>query len=574
MASPSQLSEKTMPSPHPRAGFAWPQRQTLLLSLALFLATLALYYPVHHYPFIDIDDNFYVTENPHVLGALNLSTVKWAFTHPFVLNYDPLTFLSHSLDVQMFGLDAGRHHDVNVILHALDAVLLFWVLKRATGYTLRSFMVAALFALHPINVENVAWISERKTMLSTLFFFLALGAYRWYAREPRLRRMAVVAFLYGLGLLAKPQVITLPFVLLLWDYWPLRRMFATAPDSSTAAVSEVIPPRSFAALIKEKIPLFAIAVVDVMLTLVAQHVAGSSQSWPYTLTVRLENAIVAYAQYLGKALWPTGLALEYLYRGNSLQWWQVFGALLLLLTISALVAVKRRHRYLVVGWLWFLGTLVPMIGLVVQPDLEALADRYAYVSFLGLFLMVCWGAAEWAERRHLPRAVLPATSIAVLLVLSVLTYRQVGYWSDPVTLWTHTLQVTHRNWVAESRLGVAFRQQKQTDEALSYFYRAEEDHPGNPGVNLNIALIEHERGNLRQAIPYYEKVLAVSNDEAVRAQVLGNLGHLYSNLGDDARAQEYYRAALHPPPAPRPAIDWHGEWWRDLGPFIRQYFQK
>ena len=188
--------------------------------------------------------------------------------------------------------------------------------------------------------------------------------------------------------------------------------------------------------------------------------------------------------------------------------------------------------------------------------------------------MVCWGAAEWAERRHLPRAVLPATSIAVLLVLSVLTYRQVGYWSDPVTLWTHTLQVTHRNWVAESRLGVAFRQQKQTDEALTYFYRAEEDHPGNPGVNLNIALIEHERGNLRQAIPYYEKVLAVSNDEAVRAQVLGNLGHLYSNLGDDARAQEYYRAALHPPPAPRPAIDWHGEWWRDLGPFIRQYFQK
>ena len=289
-----------MSSPHPRAGFAWPQRQTLLLSLALFLATLALYYPVHHYPFIDIDDNFYVTENPHVLGALNLSTVKWAFTHPFVLNYDPLTFFSHSLDVQMFGLDAGRHHDVNVILHALDAVLLFWVLKRATGYTLRSFMVAALFALHPINVENVAWISERKTMLSTLFFFLALGAYRWYAREPRLRRMAVVAFLYGLGLLAKPQVITLPFVLLLWDYWPLRRMFATAPDSSTAAVSEVIPPRSFAALIKEKIPLFAIAVVDVMLTLVAQHVAGSSQSWPYTLTVRLENAIVAYARIPGK----------------------------------------------------------------------------------------------------------------------------------------------------------------------------------------------------------------------------------------------------------------------------------
>ena len=573
MGSPSQVSERVTLLPRSRAGFAWLQKQTALLALALFLATLILYYPVHHYPFIDIDDNFYVTENPHVLGPLNFSALEWAFTHPYVLNYDPLTFLSHSLDVQVFGLDAGRHHDVNAILHALNAVLLFWVLKRATGYTLRSFMVAALFALHPIQVENVAWISERKTMLSTLFFFLALGAYRWFARDPRLRRMAVVALFYGLGLLAKPQVITLPFVLLLWDYWPLRRMFPGGPDLSAAPVADVIPPRTSAVLVREKIPLFAIAALDVMLTMVAQHVS-STQRWPYTLSIRVANAVVAYAEYLGKAFWPTGLALEYLYRGNSLKWWEVLGASSLLLVISAFVAAQRRHRYLVVGWLWFLGTLVPMIGLVVQPDLEALADRYAYVSFIGLFLMVCWGAAEWAEQPRLPRVVLPVASLAVLLILSVLTHRQVGYWSDRVTLWTHTLEVTHHNWVAESRLGVVYRHRGQTDEALASFQRAEEDHPGNPSVNLNLGLIEHERGNLTQAIPYYEKVLAVSDDQAVKAQVLGNLGHIYSALGDDARARECYQAALHPPAAPRPAIDWHGEWWRDIGPFLRQYLQK
>ena len=470
------------PLRHRWGGFA--EAQTLLLGLLLLVATLALYYPVHSYPFIDIDDNFYVTENAHVLGPLNWSTVKWAFTHPFVLNYDPLTFLSHNLDVQMFQFDAGRHHEVNVILHALNALLLFWVLKRATGFTGRAFMVAALFALHPINVENVAWISERKTILSSVFFLLALAAYRWYAREPRWRRMAVVALLYGLGLLAKPQVITLPCVLLLWDYWPLRRMFAGTPNASQPPdAADVIPPRSFSALVKEKIPLFVIAAVDALLTMVAQHVVGG-QKWPYTFSVRLENAIVAYAQYVGKAVWPTGLALEYLYRGNSLKWWEVSGASLFLLAITALVAAGWRRRYLLVGWLWFLGTLTPMIGLITQPDLEALADRYAYTSFLGLFLMLCWGVADWAKERRLPRVLLPAVSIALLLVLSVMTHRQIGYWSDRVTLWTHTLEVTHRNWVAEVRLGTALRQRGQTDEALAHLHRAAEDRPKDPDIAL------------------------------------------------------------------------------------------
>jgi tetratricopeptide (TPR) repeat protein len=548
--------------------FGWVENHKYpLLCLVLVVATLALYYPVHHYPFFELDDYVYVTGDPHVLGPLDWSTVKWAFTHSFVLNYDPLTFFSHNFDVRMFGLNAGRHHQVNVILHALNAVLLFWVLKRATGFTGRSFMVAALFAVHPIQVENVAWIAERKTILSTVFFLLALGAYRWYACRPRLRRMAVVAFLYGLGLLAKPQVITLPFVLLLWDYWPLRRMFPKAPDCSTAG-AEVIPPRSFPELIKEKGLLFAIAAVDAVLTMMAQQVVGA-QKWPYTLAIRLENAIVAYAQYVGKAVWPAHLVFEAAYRGDSIRWWEVLGSSVVLLTISVLVATGRRHRYLVVGWLWFLGTLVPMIGLVVQPHLEALADRYAYISFLGLFLMVCWGVADWAKYRHLPRLVLPVTSLAVLAVLSVITYRQVGYWRDSITVWAHSLQVTPRNWVAELGIGISYQQQGQLEEALPHFYRAAQDRPENPEVNLGIAVVEHQRGNLRLAIPYYRKVLAVSNDARITTQVWTNLGHAYSDLGDSDRARECYEALQPHPAPPVRAINWHGAWWRDLGPFIR-----
>ena len=527
---------------------------------------------MHHYPFFELDDYAYVTGDPHVLGALNWSTVKWAFTHSFVSNYDPLTFFSHSLDVRMFGLNAGRHHQVNVILHALNAVLLFWVLKRATGFSGRSFMVAALFALHPIQVENVAWIAERKTILSTLFFLLALGAYGWYARKPKERQMTVVEGLYVLGLLAKPQVITLPFVLLLWDYWPLRRMFAPPPDSSTAG-AEVFPQRSFAALIKEKIPLFVIAAVDAVLTMVAQRVVGGGQKWPYTLAIRFENAIVAYAQYVGKAVWPAHLVFEAAYRGDSVRWWEVLGASVVLLTISVLVAAGRRHRYLVVGWLWFLGTLVPMIGLVVQPHLEALADRYAYISFLGLFLMVCWGVADWAQYRHLPRLVLPVTCLAVLAVLSGITYRQIGYWRDSVTVWAHTLQVTPHNWVAELGLGISYQQQGQLEKALPHFYRAAQDRPEDPDVNLGIAVVEHQRGNLRLAIPYYRKVVAVSKDTRITTQAWTNLGHIYSDLGDGDHARECYEALQPRPAPPVRAINWHGAWWRDLGPFLRQRFR-
>ncbi len=551
----------------------WAENHEYLLGLVLVVATLALYYPVHHYPFFSVDDYLYVTGDPHVRDALDWSTVKWAFTHTFVLNYDPLTFLAHSLNVQMFQLEPGGHHAVNVVLHALDALLLFWVLRRSTGFTARSFMVAALFAVHPINVENVAWISELKTMLSTAFFLLALGAYHWYARKPVERRMTIVELLYVLGLLAKPQVITLPFVLLLWDYWPLGRMFATKPDApQKMANGEIIPAKHFSALVKEKTTLFVIAAADAVMTVVAENKA-SPQSWPYTFPIRLGNAILSYGRYVGKACWPVPLAYMYPHPGNSLRWGLVWVALLFLIAVSALVVAARHHRYLAVGWFWFLGTLVPMIGLI-QIDLPALADRYAYFSFIGLFLMFCWGVTDWAKYRHLPRFVLPVTCLVVLAVLSVITHRQIGYWRDSVTLWTHTLQVTPHSWAAELGIGIAYQRQGQLEEALPHFYRAAQDRPEDVDVNLGIAVVEHQRGSLRLAIPYYRKVLAVSADPRITTQAWTNLGHAYSDLGDIDRARECYEALRPHPAPPVRAINWHGAWWRDLVPFIRARFRQ
>jgi len=532
-------SPEPQPEGHAKAlGANW---KPFLFSAVLVVAAFAIYYPVHNYSFLlGIDDGAYVYDNAHILHPLNWTEIKWAFTHTYCANYDPLTFLAHSIDVRMFQLNAGWHHEVNVVLHALDAVLLFWVLKRATGFTGRSFMVAALFAVHPINVENVAWISELKTMLSTAFFLLALGAYHWYARKPELRRMLGVGFLFGLGLLAKPQVITLPFVLLLWDYWPLRRMFAGAPQvSSDTRSREIFPPAKFSALVMEKVPLFFIAAVDVLLTL---HSETKPDLERYTFLIRLGTAFHSYAVYLGKTFWPIGLAFDYPHPGYALRWGEVWAAMLLLLAITALVVVHRQHRYLLVGWLWFVGTMVPTINLV-QIDIPAVADRYAYICFIGLFVIVCWGAAEFAQRRHFSRLALPAVSAVVLVALSAVSRYQVQYWSDAFTVWTRSLQVAPNNWVAEALVGRHLAGMGRVEEGLGHLSRALEHRPRDPFILMTMAVTEHQRGNLRKAILYYQQALVFSQDDKVNAQMLANMGHAYSDLGDSAHALECYRRA-------------------------------
>ncbi len=426
-------------------------------------------------------------------------------------------------------------------------VLLFWVLQAATGYIGRSAMVAALFALHPINVESVAWIAERKNLLSMLFFLLALGAYRWYALSPRAARYLAVALLFALGLLAKPQVITFPFVLLLWDYWPLQRM-SLAGDESPRPVKAGIPAKSLSWLVLEKLPLFALSAASAVITMAAART--DTEKILYPRHIRIETAIVSYFQYLGKAFWPSRLAVFYPHPGSSLRPWHAYAALFLLVAITALLFEARRRRYLLVGWLWFLGTLVPMLGLqpVGYKGMQGIADRYAYLPFLGLFIMICWGVADFVSQ-HKPgmrTAWLTGFSLAVLLVLAAITHRQVTYWSDNASLWSHALQVTGANWLAENNLGKILMSEGNEDAGVAHFLRAVAIYPNDPVSNMNIALYEQKHGNLTDAITHFKVAITMSHDNPLKIAALKSLGRAYTDLGDAARARECFAAAARP----------------------------
>jgi len=544
----SSVDVNPMPEVHvrPQAGIvAALLHRPIVLSLLLVVATLALYYPVHRYPFINYDDRDYVYENPQITAGLSWTTVQWAFTTSHASNWHPVTWLSHALDCQLFGLKPAGPHDVNVLFHALNAVLLFWVLLRATGFARRSFMVAALFALHPINVESVAWIAERKNVLSMMFFLLALGAYGWYASRPRLGRYAIVSVLFALGLMAKPQIITLPCVLLLWDYWPLGRMFARNEQARQQdAPSGALPARSLSWLLLEKLPLLAMVAASAAITLNAQQTARMR----FSRLARVGNGILSYGLYVKKAVWPTHLALLYLHAGESLNWWNVSAAGIILLVITVLVIAARRHRYLPVGWFWFLGTLVPALG-IVQVGIQSMADRYAYVSFLGLFIMVCWGAADLGEHSHLPTALLPSASVAVLLVLAVMARRQISYWQSDEALWTHTLQVTTGNWVAESQLGTALAIDGRIEEAVPHFYKTLALVPTDSDANMGLAIYQLQRGNFSEAIGYYQKVVA---DQAARRGMIVNawvgMAKAYRALGAREKVRECLEQAKRVPP--------------------------
>lgn len=530
---------------------ALPERWGFALALLLIVATVALYRPVKYYPFITYDDPEYVIRNYQIQSGPDWDMVQWAFTTFYASNWHPLTWMSHALDFKLFRLNPSRHHDTNVLFHALNAALLFWVLWRATGYAGRSLMVAALFALHPVNVESVAWISERKNVLSLFFFLLALGAYRWYALRPRADRYLTVAVLYALGLMAKPQVITFPCVLLLWDYWPLQRMFAPADGADGNAPNSVVPARSFPWLLMEKLPLFALSAADAVLTVKAQGSSGALNgvftSFPFP--IRLENAIVSYAQYMGKAVWPSNLAIYYPHPESWINPWQDACAAVLLLAITALVIVGRRWRYFLVGWFWFLGTLVPMIGLV-QVGGQGMADRYAYLPFIGLFIMICWGVADFqlavrstdaalGEEGQTSSMWLAVVSLAMLLALTAVAHRQLWYWRDSEALWTHATEVTSGNWMAEDFLGGVEVEMGKRDEALSHYYRALAINPNDPVSNTNIGNWKMYVGKPPEAIEYYQKVLHSSRAPSIlKTQATEGLERAYRAIGTGDTSRE------------------------------------
>lgn len=534
-----------------------PERRSTVLCLLLVLVTLAVYSPIVHNQFTNLDDDSYILDNTHVRAGLTWDTVKWAFTSRDAANWHPLTWLSHALDCQLFKLTPAGPHYVNVLLHAGNAVLLFLLLESVAGLTWPSFMVAALFALHPVNVESVAWAAERKNVLSMLFFLLTLHAYGWYVRRGGgVRRYAVVAALFALGLMAKSEIITLPFVLLLWDYWPLERMGGGSVLSSQFSVLSEKPdkeapgptaavPRSFSFLFLEKVPLLLLSAGSGVITLLAQS-AGHAVRTP-AARVRFGNAVVAYMRYLGKAFWPVKLAVLYPHPGVSIPPWEVLVSAAALLSITALVLHWRSHRYLVVGWFWMLGTLVPVSG-VVQVGVQSMADRYAYLPYIGLFICVAWGSAEVTRERKIPAVWLGVPALLVLGTLGVLSRRQLAYWHDSETLWRHTLAVTQQNYMAHDALARALAKQGRIEEAMVEHDAAESLNAYSASDMVIIGIFAQTHGHAQEAIEQYGRALRASPDSNARAAALSGLGSAFLQTGDIRRAKMSYTYALRENP--------------------------
>jgi protein O-mannosyl-transferase len=530
MASAEINEQSTAATKSREAKFAAFFKNPILLSLVLAVATVALYAPVHHDPFINYDDNDYVYANPQVQSGLSWTTVKWAFTTSAASNWHPLTWLTHATVYELFGPEPAAQHDANLLFHTLNVILLFWVLMAATGFVGRSFMVAALFALHPVNVESVAWVAELKTSLSTLFFLLALGAYGWYARRPDRLRMTVVCSLFAAGLMAKPQIITFPFVLLLWDYWPLRRLAISEGESIDASRQR----KNLSALATEKIPLFVLALISAMVTMHAQHLA---RGWFPRLT-RVGNAVLSYSLYIKNALWPSKLALLYPHPGVSIQWWKVIASAFFLTGMTVFVVLQRRRRYLPVGWFWFLGTLVPMLG-IIQVGVQGMANRYAYVSYIGLFLMICWGVAEFARQKRIPAAVLTTVSVCILASLAVVARQQINLWQDEEVLWQHTIANTTRNWLAESQLGAVLAMHGDISEAVKHFNSALAINSDDGNSNMGVAMYDLQQGNFSEAIRHYRVVVAQANMKvAARQDAYIGMAKAYRALGNREKSIE------------------------------------
>jgi protein O-mannosyl-transferase len=527
--------------PRPAQVFESAQKRIPILCLLLIVATLVLYSPAFHAPFLNYDDAHFTWLNPEVRSGITRHSFLWALHTSETANWHPVTWLSHELDSQLFGTGPTGPHMVNVFLHALNAALLFLILASATRALWRSLVVATLFALHPINVESVAWIAERKNVLSMFFFLLALAAYGWYARKPDVRRYLAVTVLYALALMSKPQVITFPFALLLLDYWPLRRIRHTEETQSSA------PRPSYASLVLEKLPWFLFSAVSAVITMKVQTVAMNV----LPLRFRLANAAISYVNYLAKAFWPTGLAPMYPHPGASVGMVAAAFCAILLAVITAFVIRFREDRYLLVGWLWFLGTLVPMIGLV-QVGVQSMADRYAYIPLLGIFVIVCWGGADLVESLRVSSLVPATAASVVLLALAFALHRQVGYWGDNFSIWQHTLDVTQKNFIAEDNVGTALIDLGKTDEAIPYFRRAKTIDASDPISTLNLATYAQRQGDYMAAIAGYEQVLQLTANPVYVGMAYANQGYSHYYLKQYDRAREDFAAAIqHQPGNPQ-----------------------
>jgi tetratricopeptide (TPR) repeat protein len=517
---------------------ARPTRRALfLLSVVLALGTMAVYAPALRNGFVNLDDPEYVTHNAHVLGGLSWADIQWALGSNYPSsNWHPLTWLSHMADVQLYRQNPAGHHFTNVLLHALDVVALFLVVALGTGRALRGAAVAAIFAVQPLNVEAVAWISERKSVLCVLFFLLAIGAYGWYAKKPGVLRYLLVMVLFGLGITAKIMVIAFPFALLLMDYWPLDRL-GNDSDSEHRPFSAVL-----GRLILEKVPLFFMAAAGGAITLYV-HRREHALTAAMPLSWRVRNAIFSYLAYLRKTIWPSGLAPYYPHPENSLSWAVVALAALVLLGITVLAWRYRRRKYVLMAWLWYLGTIVPMIGFI-QTGRQGMADRFMHIPMMGLLVGLVWLVADIAEEKHWQKEIGIALFLLVAAPYAAVTIKQIGYWHDSYTLFAHTLAVTKNNGFAENDFAVALIERGETQLAAEHFEAAIRYSPDLASAHYNLAVLLQKNNQLDDAEHEYRAALALSSDQTEQEESHNNLGVLYLEEQKYAAATTELDAAI------------------------------
>ncbi len=557
-----------------------------LLAVLLGLVTISLYWPATSHDFVNYDDQDYVTANVHVQSGLTLESIKWAFSNPVVANWHPLTMLSHMLDCQIYGLKPGGHHLTNVLLHGVNTVLVFLFLRRLTGAIWRSLMVAALFGLHPLHVESVAWVAERKDVLSTFFGLLCLMAYARYAETSRVQspkseigiptsRYYWLAWIFfALGLMSKVMLVTVPFVLLLLDYWPLERIADCGlriADSKSAvrpstlnslarrSAAKTAQPSTVWRLVKEKIPFFALAAVASVMAYAVQQHSGAMQTIEHLpLAARAGNALISYCRYCGKLFWPANLAVFYPYPEH----WPLEQVLLaggLIIGISVLFFMQRaRYPYLLVGWLWYCGTLVPVIGLV-QVGGQSMADRYTYIPSLGLLILVIWGAYELTQRSRYQEMALWVAGCAAIVLCIGLTRQQLAYWQDNEALYRHTLAVTEHNYLARHNLGIALYKKGQTDEAISQYREALRLKPDYAEAHYNLGAALGKKGQTDEAIIQFQEAIRLKPDYA---EAYNNLGTALGRKGQIDEAIIQFQKALRLKPD---CAEFHYDLGTDLG---------
>ena len=554
------------------------KKQILIVYIVLAVVTLAVFWQVNQYDFINFDDHVYVTENSHIQSGITLDGFRWAFSTRYANLWNPLVWLSLMFDYQLHGLNAGGYHLTNLILHVMSALLLFWLFNRMTGAIWKSAFVAALFALHPLHVESVAWIAERKDVLSAFFWMLTLCLYVYYTEKPVIRRYLPVLFCFVLALMSKPMVVTLPVVMLLLDYWPLdrllsRKIVTNMPEvmsvptnqgkkknklKQEALKKKISPPRvqklsepRIAGIIplwqlREKIPFFILSIVLVIITLYTPDTYDLSNTpdlKQFPFISRLANAPVAFVTYLEKTFWPHNMAVFYPFP-DQIPLWQVLGASLLILIITtAVIVMMKRLPYLFAGWMWFGITIAPVIG-IIQISISApyaMADRYHYLPSIGLAVMMAWGIPALIKSEEIRKKILFPTGIAFLIIMSVLTWQQCGYWKNSIILFNQTLQVTKNNYLAHNNFGLALFEEGKIEEAIDHYNEAIRILPDYIYAFFNRGNAYGDLGQYQRAIDDFNEAVRLKPDYAL---FYNNRGTIYDDLGQHQRAIEDYNDAI------------------------------